>query len=121
MRDGNTTRRTTSRTAIRKREEPLFDLVAALCEGIDRQPDAVLVALIRHVDRASRHAQGRSNALKANFLHALQSALESYRIAIDYSGYEISDDVIPTEEPTARRVRWPRETDHEQDLDSRTG
>jgi hypothetical protein len=120
MRDGNTTSRTTSRTAIRKREEPLFDLVAALCEGIDRQPDAVLVALIRHVDRASRHAQGRSNALKADFLHALESALESYRLGIDYSGYE-TDDVIPTEEITARRVRWPGETDHGQDLDSRAG
>jgi hypothetical protein len=109
MPNGNAMR---SKTAIRKREEPLYHLIDDLCAGIDRQPDEVLVELIRHVDRSSRHAQGRSNALKATFLHALQSALETYRLGIDYSGYEARDDEPCVDDDragksAARRVRWP--------------
>ena len=110
MPNGNATR---SRTAIRKREEPLYHVSDDLWAGIDRQPDEVLVELIRHVDRSSRHAQGRSNTLKAAFLHALQSALETYRLGIDYSGYEARGDEPMDERSGERRVQWPDEADHE--------
>jgi hypothetical protein len=104
---------TPSRTAIRKREEPLYSLAAELCDGLDRSSDAVLVALARHLDRASRHAQGRSNALRASFLLAVQQAVEAYRVGIDYTGYQLADDDDGDDLDGVRRqghrVRWPQE------------